>query len=105
MSKQDRQAEITVREQNTEPAPRPSRAAIISIILGITSIGVGFSVWGSAFGIIMGAVGLILGLRCRHESEAGKAGFYTSLIGFAISISVAALFLPGFLSALRQGLV
>lgn len=88
---------------DTEPAERPSKAASASVILGITAIVVGFSAWGSVFGIICGAIGLILGLRCRHESEAGNAGFWASLIGFGISICIAGLFIPGFIQAMQQG--
>lgn len=86
-----------------QPAEKPSKAAAASIVLGITSIVVGFSIWGCAFGIICGAIGLILGFRCREESESGKAGFLCSLIGFGISLAVAAMFMPSFLQALREG--
>lgn len=90
---------------DSQPKQKPSKMASASIVLGITAIVVGFSVWGSIFGIICGAVGLILGLRCRHESEAGKAGFLASLVGFGISICVAGLFIPGFIQAIQQGAV
>ncbi|MBD5559743.1 MAG: hypothetical protein HDQ87_05205 [Clostridia bacterium] len=101
MSERKSRGLMTVLEgrEEEEPQPRPSKAAAASIVLGIVSITVGFSVWGSFFGIICGAIGLILGLRCRHESEAGRAGFWASLIGLAISICVAALFIPGFIQA------